>query len=186
MMRRFYYLIVLGALTLLLLITFASHASVLRGFSAQVVLSGSMKPAVSPGSLVITKALAAGQYSVGDVITYRIVGQKDGAITHRIIRRIPTEDGGQSFETKGDANPNGDLVQVGASQIEGKVVEVIPKLGFIYEYEQTRKGFLVTGVTTFFILVLGEFYIVLRFCESCILSLRRKVGLLNSKNELQE
>ena len=66
-------------------------------------------------------------YKIGDVIVYNVPGQSV-PIVHRIIRI--NSDG--SFTTKGDHNPN--LLpfegSVNKEQIHGKVIFIIPKLGY--------------------------------------------------------
>ena len=66
-------------------------------------------------------------YSVGDIIVYSIPGS-DVPIIHRVIKVNP--DG--TYQTKGDNNPQQLPYEfsVGAAQIHGKVVAIIPKLGY--------------------------------------------------------
>lgn len=66
-------------------------------------------------------------YAVGDIIVYSVPGQSV-PIIHRIIK--VNADG--TYETKGDNNAQQWPYEfsVGESQIHGKVVAVIPKLGY--------------------------------------------------------
>jgi signal peptidase I len=68
-----------------------------------------------------------GSYAVGDVIVYSVPGQSV-PIIHRIIK--VNADG--TYETKGDNNAQQWPYEfsVGKAQIHGKVVAVIPKLGY--------------------------------------------------------
>ena len=100
------------------------------GYSAAVVVSGSMEPTISIDDMVINHAQE--QYAVGDIVTF----QKDGLlVTHRITRT--TENG---FITKGDANNTEDLEQLLPEQIVGKVIWSIPNVGIIMEYLRTPLG----------------------------------------------
>ncbi len=90
------------------------------GYQAFVIRTGSMKPTISPKSLVIVRT---GEYKVGQVASF----VKNGSVvSHRIIRQNP--DG--SFTTKGDANPAPDASPVERSQIIGGVVSHVDQFGF--------------------------------------------------------
>ncbi|HDH91360.1 MAG TPA: signal peptidase I [Candidatus Aenigmarchaeota archaeon] len=67
-------------------------------------------------------------YKVGDIIVYRVPGQP-APIIHRIVKI--NEDG--TFQTKGDNNPTQLPYEyrVERSQIYGKVIFIIPKLGYV-------------------------------------------------------
>jgi len=122
---------------------------------------------------VLTTMPRSDTYNVGDVVTYVAKDNPNLFVTHRIIRDLGKIQGGEeSFETKGDANINGDLIPVAYSQLQGRVLLVIPYAGFIYQYEHSRKGFVLICILSFFFLVLPEFYTILRFCEACMLSFR--------------
>lgn len=89
------------------------------------VASGSMIPNLYPGDLVF--AIEPNNLSVGDIIIYRAncYGLPKKDIIHRIIK---FEDG--KIITKGDNNPIEDPCSVDKSQIKGKVIFVIPLLGW--------------------------------------------------------
>lgn len=88
-------------------------------WSAAVVVSGSMEPALSVGDLIVTRA--QDDYAVGDVITF---GSGGGTTTHRIIE--VTEGG---YVTRGDANNAEDLDLVKPDEVVGGVVLRVPLLG---------------------------------------------------------
>ncbi len=67
-------------------------------FHVQTVLSGSMRPTVSPGDLAITQGVPIGSLRVGDVIAFTPPNQ-----TQTVLHRIATLDG-DVITTKGDAN----------------------------------------------------------------------------------
>lgn len=95
------------------------------GYNRSYIDSWPLPNGFSVGDLPIVQG--AEEYEVGDVIVYSIPEQSV-PIIHRIIRKNP--DG--SFMTKGDRNP--DLLSfeysVKKEQIHGKVIFVIPKLGY--------------------------------------------------------
>lgn len=95
-----------------------------------VILTGSMKPMISPGDIVILKKLHSNEelsnLSKGDVIHFR---RDDVSITHRIVEIEKDDFGNPLFVTKGDANLSEDVDRVSVSDIKGRMIRVIPKLG---------------------------------------------------------
>ncbi len=87
------------------------------------VPSHSMEPSISPGSIVITRDVAAEDIEVGDVVLYRL-GRE--AVLHRVIARWPNG----TFTTQGDANNTADPQAVQPAQIEGRLMFDIPHLGW--------------------------------------------------------
>lgn len=100
------------------------------GFSAAVVVTGSMSPAIEPGDLVVCRRAA--DYAVGDVIMFR-----SGAaiVTHRIVGGTA-----EGFTTRGDANNVADTDPVPRGAVVGKVVFTVPKLGIFIEKLRTPLG----------------------------------------------
>jgi len=96
------------------------------GYNRSYIDSWPLPNGFSVGDLPVVQG--ADDYEVGDVIVYSIPGQKV-PIIHRIIKKNP--DG--TFMTKGDRNP--DMLsfeyRVKKEQIHGKVIFVIPKLGYL-------------------------------------------------------
>lgn len=107
----------------------------LVGYQSLAVLSGSMEPEISVGSIVFIKEEDPSQLKKGDVITYRLSG--DTRVTHRIVE-IHKED--QTILTKGDANENMDGSPVPFQNVEGKVQFHVPYLGYISIYIKTPVG----------------------------------------------
>lgn len=120
----------------------------LIGFKSMAVLSGSMEPNISVGSIVFVREVEADTLEVGDVISYRLSGTT--AVTHRINSIDPAT---QQFITKGDANESVDSAPISANQIMGKVMFHLPLLGYISIYIRTPLGIAVAcGV--FMVLIL--------------------------------
>jgi signal peptidase I len=94
-------------------------------FHVQTVLSGSMRPTVSPGDLAITQGVPMSSLRVGDVIVFTPPTE-----TQSVIHRIASLDG-NVITTKGDANSVADpwsLTSQGAAQY--RLVFVVPYLGW--------------------------------------------------------
>ena len=117
------------------------------GFSAAVVVTGSMSPAIEPGDLVVCRRSA--DYAVGDVITFR-----SGAaiVTHRIVGDTP-----DGYTTQGDANNVADADPVPNGAIVGKVVFTVPKLGIFIEKLRTPLGMTVLVLIGFALIELPKF-----------------------------
>ena len=107
-----------------------SGKSVSSGYTSAIVVSGSMKPALSKHDLIIVKGRS--EYRVGNIITY--VSHKGTLITHRIISATD-----KGFITKGDANNTSD-VEIEQNRILGEVIYIVPFVGMIISHLSTPIG----------------------------------------------
>lgn len=114
-----------------------------------VVLSGSMKPNILIGDLIIVKEVDANTLQKDDIIAYR--DDKDLVTTHRIINVIKTDED-ICFETKGDSNNVKDSALVCSKDIEGKYIHRIARLGNLILFVQQPLGF---GIMMITILLFG-------------------------------
>ncbi len=92
------------------------------------VESDSMVPIFHKGDILILTGAGEDGFKVDDIIVYSVRG-RDIPIVHRIVKMNP--DG--TYQTKGDAN-DGQLdfeFHVPHESIHGKVVVIIPYLGFV-------------------------------------------------------
>lgn len=106
----------------------------LLGFQRYVIISGSMVPTISVGSVVYDEVVPVEDLAVGDIITFVPPPEYgiDDPVTHRITV-IDTDDGRLTFRTQGDANSAEDpwtMVLDGPDQ--ARVVHVIPYVGYFY------------------------------------------------------
>ena len=101
-------------------------------YNAYIIVSQSMTPVIKVNDAIITKRVDPKEIEVGDVVTYYSENpQYPGImITHRVIEKNQV-DGEYYFVTKGDYNQIADPLTVKESQVYGKVVMRIPKIGFI-------------------------------------------------------
>ena len=113
----------------------------LFGLKTFVVLSPSMEPTFSTGSVVYVKSIAPEDVKVDDVITFYI--DDETSATHRVVEVLTDANGQPCFRTKGDANRIPDTRVVTADQLIGKEIVAIPKLGKLVEYIHTPNGRLV-------------------------------------------
>ena len=102
------------------------------GFTASIVLTGSMSGAIEPNDVVVTRQQDS--YAVGDIITFSAEGT---SVTHRIAAAD-----GEGYRTKGDANNTADPSPVAQEDITGRVILVIPRLGALLTFMRTPLGIL--------------------------------------------
>lgn len=107
-------------------------ASLLTGFlQLRVVLTGSMKPAIQPGDLIVAASTKIVTPEKGDVVLYSARDLQGKAVTvwsHRII----SGDVKSGFTIKGDANPQPDLGIIPVKDIQSIVVAKIPFVGHLF------------------------------------------------------
>ncbi len=96
-----------------------------------VVLTGSMEPSIKPGDYITIVKKDPDSYKVGDVVTYVHEGNK---VTHQIISI-----NGDEVITQGTANNNADI-PISKSDILGKQVITIPKLGYVMKFLSSTTG----------------------------------------------
>lgn len=102
------------------------------GYSTAVVISGSMSETIEVNDMVVIHRQDA--YRTGDIITFEM---DDTLVTHRIV--AVAENG---FVTRGDANNTEDRYPVTGDRIIGKVVFVIPGVGWLINFCRTPLGML--------------------------------------------
>ncbi len=110
------------------------------GYSPVIVLSNSMFPEFEAGDMVLLQKVDPNTLKEGDVICFFEDGNKDIAVTHRIVE--VQDDGGQPvFVTKGDANNTEDRTAVTLDMVQGRYTGgVIPGLGNLAVSLQTPLG----------------------------------------------
>jgi len=117
-------------------------AAVIAGLSAAVlvprvagatpytILTGSMRPDLPPGTLVVVKPVPADEITVGTVVTYQLTSGKATVVTHRVVATSTTIAGKKTFTTQGDANEVPDAKPVQPVQIRGELWYSVPYLGY--------------------------------------------------------
>lgn len=97
----------------------------LLGIQTYNVISGSMEPSISVGSIVYVKNAEFDALAEGDVIAF-----ESGAsvVTHRITS---IDSQSKLITTKGDANDTEDFVPVAYVNVIGRVVAHVPFLGYL-------------------------------------------------------
>ena len=123
-----------GAAVLAIGITFR-----MADLHVQTVLSGSMRPTLSPGDLAMTEGVPTSSLRVGDVIVFVPPNEASP-----VIHRIASLDG-DVVTTKGDANDAPDPWRLTlASPTEYRLVLVVPFLGWLTDLQ--RPALLAAGL----------------------------------------
>ncbi|WP_028051234.1 signal peptidase I [Cellulomonas sp. URHD0024] len=94
------------------------------------VLTGSMRPTMPPGTLVVSRPTPATDVRIGDVVTYQVRSGEPAVVTHRVVGTGWAANGDLVLVTKGDANAVTDA-PVRAAQIRGVVAYHVPYLGYV-------------------------------------------------------
>lgn len=133
-----------GTLLLVLLAAACLPLTVPRLFGCRIysVVSGSMEPALSTGSLVYVREADPAQIREGDVIAFYGAGSEGAVITHRVAEnRVLMGE----FVTKGDANPQEDVTPVAYDRLIGTMAYSIPGAGRLAEFLTGPDGRLAAG-----------------------------------------
>lgn len=111
------------------------------GVEMKAVLTGSMEPELSVGSLLIIKPTEYEEIKVGDDITY-VRDKNLTLVTHRVIKK---DDETQKITTQGIANNSPDN-PTSFENVVGKVVFHIPFVGYFVIWTSTVKGKIICGI----------------------------------------
>jgi len=127
--------VILGAGAVLLV---AVAVPRLAGATAYTVQTGSMRPTLPPGTLVVVRPAEPDEIGIGSVVTYQLESGRPEVATHRVVQiGINNATGERVFRTKGDANDAVDLLPVRPVQVRGELWYAVPYVGLA--------GDLVTG-----------------------------------------
>ena len=111
-----------------LLIFAGGTAMLVGGYSLNTVTSGSMRPGIQPGDLVVLQRVESTSLKVGDVIAY-VPPTGGEPILHRIKTLAST--GGVFVQTQGDANNTPDFGPVHLDVTASRLAASVPLLGWL-------------------------------------------------------
>jgi signal peptidase I len=104
------------------------------GYKPVVVLTGSMEPAFSPGSVIYYKTASFESIQKGDIISFSKNDDARSMVTHRVDEVNAKR---REFWTKGDANEDQDPRPVSFADVRGKVMNYhLPFVGYGVQYIQ--------------------------------------------------
>lgn len=96
------------------------------GVRPSLVSGISMNPTLLLGDVVVTQEVSPEAVEVGEIIRFR---QENSSIVHR-VKEIQKDESGIRFICRGDNN-NTDDPPVDPSQLQGRVIFVVPKIGWV-------------------------------------------------------
>ena len=120
----------------IVLLGFKRFTPVFDEYELKAILTDSMAEKMPAGTLVVTKQVPSDQLETGDVISFY---RQEETVTHRIKKIIVTNETRQ-FLTKGDANSTVDQGTVLETEIQGKVIYFLPKIGTWFLKIQQPRG----------------------------------------------
>ncbi len=122
--------VILSATAALMVSVFAPRVA---GGTPYAVLSGSMRPDLPPGTLVVVRPTPIDEIAIGDVITYQLESGKRTVVTHRVVGIGIDVGGARVLQTQGDANEKLDPKPVREVQIKGQLWYSVPQLGRLHQ-----------------------------------------------------
>lgn len=148
------------------------------GYSVFRVSSGSMKPELEVGDVILVKECDPMTVKEGDIVTYN--GTKDEMagkiVTHRVVKAPFKKDGEYYISTKGDANALPDP-DVNVNEVFGTVQHKIVTLTFLYNIFVTPWGLIIIIA----LIILAFFNEIIIFIKSLL-----GIGYKEEKSESVE
>lgn len=136
---KFLYYLVIVLILVIAILLIISILPLTGNYKVLAVLSGSMEPAIHTGSVVLVKP--AGDYKIGDIITFGKIGKNQTPTTHRIYD-IRVQEGKPIYITKGDANNAPDTKEIPQAEVQGKVLFSVPLAGYAIDFAKKPLGFM--------------------------------------------
>ncbi|MDD2402402.1 MAG: signal peptidase I [Clostridia bacterium] len=93
-----------------------------------VIVTGSMEPIIKPGDIVLMEKIKGKEAKLDDVIQYYDT-EEEINITHRVISFNEGKE--KTLMTKGDNNSCSDFSPIEFSQVKGRMIATIPKIGWL-------------------------------------------------------
>lgn len=106
------------------------------GYTARIVITGSMEPNIKINSLNIIKKCDINDICEDDIICFNYGSD----IIHRVIKVTNNDSGDIILHTKGDANDNADSIEINSDMIVGKVVYTFNGLSSLISRYYTSPG----------------------------------------------
>lgn len=126
---RIWLSFVLGSLLIVI------AGSVLPGWHAWVIRTGSMSPRIHPGDVVLTQERSESDYIAGRVVTFKNPSWNNEPTTHRIVK-VGAD---KSVTTKGDANIDNDPLNTPQEDIKGLGRILVKWAGWPWIWYQNRQ-----------------------------------------------
>lgn len=125
--RILLWLVILGSCAILALTVLIPR---IAGATPYTIMTGSMRPALPPGTLVVVRPAPPTAIGVGTVITYQLRSGEPTVVTHRVVAQGLNNKHQVLFRTQGDANDTADARWVQPVQVKGTLWYAVPYLGY--------------------------------------------------------
>jgi len=155
-MKKIAEITTIAVAVLLIVTTSLIYLSARMGFQVNTVISNSMSPTLSVGTMVISRAPVIANLKVGDVIVFKPVTVGEKPIVHRIVE--VSNSNPPTFKTKGDnVTQTVDPWIVPAANVIGKMEFNSPVAGYINSFFRTKAGLIIALILPALILVVMLF-----------------------------
>jgi signal peptidase len=134
-------------LAVLAVASVASIALIHGTWQVNPVVSGSMRPGLSVGGIVISEQVPVSQLALRDVIEFKNPTDPSDLMVHRIVVMTKNKSGQLVIKTQGDANNAQDPWTLTISGNDAYVVRwSLPLLGYVAVAYQNNRGFVLLAV----------------------------------------
>lgn len=116
------------------------------GATPYVVLTGSMRPAMPPGTIAVVEPRDFARIQIDDVVTFQARSGDPEVITHRVIG-FANVGGERRLVTRGDANGTSDEAPIREEQVRGVVAYAVPWLGWAVIWIIPHRQAVIIGVS---------------------------------------
>lgn len=131
----------LRGITLLVVVAAALLAvGAAAGLRPLIVLTGSMRPAIEPGDLVVARQMPADQIERGQIVTFARPGRPGETLTHRVVKVTDKGPGHRAVVTRGDANDRGERWTIARDGTVGRYLLKVPDAGRLVSAVATATG----------------------------------------------
>jgi signal peptidase len=109
------------------------------GWQPMTVLTGSMRPVLNPGDVVVDRMIAPADARPGDIVTFHDPTRGGELVTHRV--RFVRRDGATvNVVTRGDANTASEHWSIADNGRIGRVAYRVPAVGWAGQWLRTPLG----------------------------------------------
>ena len=122
------------------------------GLRSFVIMSGSMEPTISTGSVAFAQPVPSQELQIGDVIAFNPHPDAVMPTIHRVIK-IEDRKGTRYYTTRGDSN-NGDDAEMALPPQSLQVVGALPVIGYLVFYAAQPIGTVLLVVVPLLLLAL--------------------------------
>jgi signal peptidase len=124
-----------AAVAVVVVLIVAAAVPAVLGMRSFTVLSGSMRPLLGVGDVVVEELVLPEQVRIGDIVTFSSPDAPGRLVTHR-VRSVAIGDGTADVRTRGDANAKGEAWSIRTDQRLGRVVRRVPAIGYVAVYSR--------------------------------------------------